>query len=651
YVKWYVDVYVNDTQGNPVSSANINLMDSLYGVNSSTLTNISGWTSRMNVTEYFENFTGKFFFTNYTVTASKTGYISAFKQVNLTTNAVRDDNTFIFLTLGKTGGGGGGGVECGDGTCDSSENCTNCPQDCHYCGDGCCHAQYGENYSNCWKDCCYPEGVTRPVLANHSCCPGLNTVIPFDMNCVANQQGVCAGCEAIGAVTCVKCGNDVCGLGENYCNCPQDCLGNVTNCSQLPKLDAQISWIDSSQNVRLNWAATNPILRTNILAADKVQGQNNLSNFSLKAESIQGTQWQGQIPELLKFFQVIAKVKIGNQQGECKPECWQYYQGVARPGWVDPCTEEFLKQDSCAAHEPQCCFIKTRSEGWYAVDDCKSADPSVNLITYAQCEPGEYALACNQSSDIFTKFTQPLVYNEPKRGTPNTSINWLVYMPPQGLAEHNTEELLNSGIPLDYIAYWNASRQLQYGSARGNSSYQGYSYGFLMDLMDSLSKLFPGQYLDMFGKGYGGSQGQNEIVITGPFNLEQGKPYFISATMPYNWTYVGKVPERVTFEFKYGPENSFHENYIVLPLDTQIKKASQLCKICVDNTICDDPDKWILDQSESAPIKRWDPTNQTVISDSIRTCLEIRAGLGDFSLEPGMVYKIKVQRNANWQQA
>ncbi|MGB9708327.1 MAG: hypothetical protein ACPLXC_03335, partial [Candidatus Pacearchaeota archaeon] len=107
--------------------------------------------------------------------------------------------------------------------------------------------------------------------------------------------------------------------------------------------------------------------------------------------------------------------------------------------------------------------------------------------------------------------------------------------------------------------------------------FHGYSYGFLMDLMDSLSKLFPGQYLDMFGKGYGGSQGQNEIVITGPFNLEQGKPYFISATQDWNrWTWVGKVPEHVRFELKHHdlPQTSY--NYIVLPLDTRIKKEWEI---------------------------------------------------------------------------
>ncbi|MGB9708080.1 MAG: hypothetical protein ACPLXC_02000 [Candidatus Pacearchaeota archaeon] len=140
-----------------------------------------------------------------------------------------------------------------------------------------------------------------------------------------------------------------------------------------------------------------------------------------------------------------------------------------------------------------------------------------------------------------------------------------------------------------------------FGSARGNKSYVGsYSHGILLDL---LNKLLPGQYLEIFGGrggrgmigkgyGYGGSgqdsgmgggmggkgnggskgQGQNEIVITGPFNLEQGKPYFISATQNWDrWTWVGRVPERITFNLKPGA------NYIALPLDTRLKKAVDIC--------------------------------------------------------------------------
>ncbi len=291
-----------------------------------------------------------------------------------------------------------------------------------------------------------------------------------------------------------------------------------------------------------------------------------------------------------------------------------------------------------------CCFKGSKSEGWYAIDDCKNADPSINLIEWAQCEPGEYALLCNQSSDIFAKFTQEL-----KKGTQapperNTSINWIVYMPPQGLTENNTEELLNSGLPLDYVAYWDPEKQLQFGSARGNTTYQG-SFDFLLRL---LNKLLPGQYLDYVKNGavFGGNPGPGDIVITGPFDLEFGKPYFISATYDFDrWTWVGKVPERVTFELKYGPENSAHENYIVLPLDTTIKKASQLCDIRDENG------NQILDQNPyTGFIEWWDPLQQRRVTSTRSCSYIIQYPQFDFDIEPGKVYLIFVQRDAVWEQ-
>ncbi|MCX8194452.1 MAG: hypothetical protein N3G19_03815, partial [Candidatus Pacearchaeota archaeon] len=465
--------------------------------------------------------------------------------------------------------------------------------------------------------------------------PGLNTVIPYDMNCVARQSWQCAGCEMIGSVTCVRCGNGVCGVGENFCNCPQDCplQYNITNCSQLPKLNANASWLETSQKVRLEWQSTYSVLKTRIMAADKMQGQNNLSNFSLKQE-LSELSWQSQVPERLKFFQVVAKVKTGNLQGTCKPECYSQGLNNNKPGWYDPCTETLLKEDNCIM-QAQCCFKGTRSEGWYAAP-CDQVQEN-NRITYAQCEPGEYAIACNQSSDVFVKFTQPLVYNEQNRSVPRTSINWIVYMRPQGIANDNTEELLKSAMPIDYIAYWQASQQKQYGSARGDPSRKGFfSYGFLMDL---LTKLLPGQYFDLFGISDRGSQsqGQDEIVITGPFNLNIGHPYFMSATMDWDrWTYVGRVPERVTFEFKYGPENSDHENYVVLPLDTTIKKASQLCDIR------DNQGNQILDQTKR--IYEWNAEIQDRIPITPRICSQTY-GNYDVSLIPGKTYLILVQKD------
>jgi len=546
---------------------------------------------------------------------------------------------FSVTSGGGGGGGGGGGTYCGDGDCDNDENCTTCPQDCHSCGDGCCSPEYGESYGNCYKDCCYPEGITRPVLPLHVCCPGLNTVIPYDMNCVARQG--CAGCEAIGSVTCVRCGNGVCGLGENYCNCPQDCPITITNCSQLPKLNANISWLESSQKVKLNWQTSYELLKTNVMAADKMQGQNNLSNFSLKQqlESWQNS-WQEAIPERLKFFQVIAKVKVG--QGECKPECRICSRSIpCDPGWYDPCTETKIKTDYFCGQgqEPYCCFTDTRSEGWYAVNDCRSADPSTNLIKYDQCEPGEFALACNQSSDVFVKFTQPLI--RPTQAPPgrNTSVNWVVYYPVDGLG-NNTEEYLNSAMPIDYIARWIPEEQKQFGSARGNTSWQGsYSYGMLMDL---LSKLLPGQYLDIgkVGGSYSGIGGgsQGEIVITGPFDLEQGKPYFVSATNDYEWTWVGKVPERVRFELKrveLGGGLYSAENYIVLPLDTKIKTAKDLCNELIAKGI----------MSGSNYIAKWDATQQQRVQLG-PSC----SRMPDVPLEPGESYLITVTNPGNWTQ-
>ena len=123
---------------------------------------------------------------------------------------------------------------CGDSACGSGENRCNCPQDCGKvaasCGNGKCEA--GETTTNCLTDCpCVAEGRRMPTFAvspegfeeqrqtgNLECCPGLNSVSNLFYN------GVCEGIVGVlGGAVCVKCGNGVCGSGENYCNCPEDC--------------------------------------------------------------------------------------------------------------------------------------------------------------------------------------------------------------------------------------------------------------------------------------------------------------------------------------------------------------------------------------------------------------------------------------------
>jgi len=68
---------------------------------------------------------------------------------------------------------------------------------------------------------CTPEGKTMPVYPGYECCSGLvaiSTIKP-------DQYGKCPLQPPLGASVCTKCGNKICGLGENKCNCPNDCLG------------------------------------------------------------------------------------------------------------------------------------------------------------------------------------------------------------------------------------------------------------------------------------------------------------------------------------------------------------------------------------------------------------------------------------------
>jgi len=97
-VKWYLDVYVNDTSGNPVNQANV----TAWQVNSTQefteLTASSGYIIRQTLTEYTHNATQVYpdnvtYSTNYTVNANLSGYTNATQEVNLT------ENKNIYLTL------------------------------------------------------------------------------------------------------------------------------------------------------------------------------------------------------------------------------------------------------------------------------------------------------------------------------------------------------------------------------------------------------------------------------------------------------------------------------------------------------------------------------------------------------------------------
>lgn len=118
-----------------------------------------------------------------------------------------------------------GGGSCGDGTCDSGEDCASCAGDCGacpgYCGDGFCEPARGEDCIGCERDC----GVC-PYCGDGTCDPD-ETCSTCNTDC-----GVCPCTSALctaGSTLCCPSGNP--GMWNSsvaHCDCfdcttPEDC--------------------------------------------------------------------------------------------------------------------------------------------------------------------------------------------------------------------------------------------------------------------------------------------------------------------------------------------------------------------------------------------------------------------------------------------
>jgi hypothetical protein len=135
-----------------------------------------------------------------------------------------------------------------NGTCESGEDCNNCPNDCisggggASCGDGICQPANGEDCLSCASDCngkqvgtakrqfCCGDGAgTNPIGCDDSRCTSEGWMCsndPTDPYCCGD--GTCEGEEdytncGIDCGTPPVCGDDICNGGENQCNCPDDC--------------------------------------------------------------------------------------------------------------------------------------------------------------------------------------------------------------------------------------------------------------------------------------------------------------------------------------------------------------------------------------------------------------------------------------------
>lgn|GEM_PF-5766622 len=88
---------------------------------------------------------------------------------------------------------------------------------CANCGDGQCGD--GESIDNCSRDCpnnCIAEGQQGNLFEKQDCCDGLKQLACSTRN---------PPCSAVtnGCFVCGNCGDNHCGIGENKCNCPEDC--------------------------------------------------------------------------------------------------------------------------------------------------------------------------------------------------------------------------------------------------------------------------------------------------------------------------------------------------------------------------------------------------------------------------------------------
>lgn len=80
---------------------------------------------------------------------------------------------------------------------------------------------------------CVPEGERGNGFSNQKCCSGLKELSASSFKAekgscmtISNGQSICeSSCSTLanGGFICGNCGDNICGIGENQCNCSTDC--------------------------------------------------------------------------------------------------------------------------------------------------------------------------------------------------------------------------------------------------------------------------------------------------------------------------------------------------------------------------------------------------------------------------------------------
>lgn len=67
---------------------------------------------------------------------------------------------------------------------------------------------------------CVKEGLKGNYFSGQECC---SESVELTTNDLFSDKSECSPVTTNGSFICGKCGNGICGLGENICNCPEDC--------------------------------------------------------------------------------------------------------------------------------------------------------------------------------------------------------------------------------------------------------------------------------------------------------------------------------------------------------------------------------------------------------------------------------------------
>jgi V8-like Glu-specific endopeptidase len=196
-IDWDVGTTEPGSSGSPLFNQNHHVIGQLHGGYAACSNNSSDWYGRFSV-----SWTG--------------GGTSSSRLSN-------------WLDPGNTGATsvdtlGGGDPGCGNGLCDSGEDCNSCPADCirgggaSGCGNGVCEPNIGEDCLSCADDC---RGKINGKPSNRYCCgdgDGQNPVGCGDSRCT---QSPWACSNTPPDPYC--CGDATCEGAETGCNCAIDC--------------------------------------------------------------------------------------------------------------------------------------------------------------------------------------------------------------------------------------------------------------------------------------------------------------------------------------------------------------------------------------------------------------------------------------------